>query len=65
MNDYHTDGEKLAEQHWMYIEKLLVVHGEDEKTIQKIKFHYIQAGKHFYKHGFSDAIARATTIMDG
>jgi hypothetical protein len=63
MSDYKTDGEKLAEQHWIYIEKLLIVHGEDEKTIEKIKFHYIQAGRHFYKHGFINARDECTNII--
>lgn len=46
-------GTELGEAHWTYIEQLLKVHGEDEKTIEKIKFHYIQAMKHGYKHGLN------------
>jgi len=47
-------GLELGEQHWNYIENLLKVHGEDESVIEKIKFHYIQAMKHGYKHGIND-----------
>ena len=47
-------GLELGEQHWSYIETLLRVHGEDEDVIQKIKFHYVQAMKHGYKHGRSE-----------
>ena len=47
-------GYELGEQHWDYIESLLRVHGEIEETIAKIKFHYIQAMKHGYKHGYRE-----------
>jgi len=52
-NEISEEGMKLAERHWEYIEKLLTVHGEELKIIGKIKFHYIQAMKHGYKHGKS------------
>ena len=42
---------ELAKQHWKYIEKLLRIHGESEDIIEKIKFHYIEAFKHGFKHG--------------
>ncbi|MBE3093600.1 MAG: hypothetical protein IMZ52_01110 [Actinobacteria bacterium] len=48
-------GIELGEQHWEYIGRLLEIHGEDEKVIEKIKFHYVQAAKHFYGHGVEDA----------
>lgn len=54
MNEVSEKGNKIGETHWEYIEKLLRVHGEDDKVIEKIKFHYIQAMKHGYKHGLSD-----------
>lgn len=47
-------GEELGEKHWIYIEKLLKIHREDNIVIEKIKFHYIQAMKHGYKHGVND-----------
>jgi hypothetical protein len=56
MNDVSEKGKQLGEQHWDYIESLLRVHGEDDKTIEKIKFHYIQAMKHGYKHGIGESI---------
>jgi len=52
--DISKRGTALGEKHWGYIEKLLKVHNEDEKVIEKIKFHYIQAMKHGYKHGVND-----------
>jgi len=48
------DGEELGKAHWEYIGALLKVHGEADDVIEKIKFHYIQAAKHFYKHGRED-----------
>jgi hypothetical protein len=56
MNDISEKGKELGETHWKYIESLLIVHGEDEEIIQKIKFHYIQAMKHGYKHGINDKV---------
>ena len=47
-------GLELGNQHWGYIENLLKAHNEDEIVIKKIKFHYIQAMKHGYKHGLND-----------
>ena len=41
---------KLAMEHWKYIEELLHSHKESEETIDKIKFHYIEAFIHGYKH---------------
>lgn len=58
MIDISEEGTKLGEAHWSYIEKVLRIHGEDEKVIEKIKFHYIQAMKHGYKHG------RVDNVMD-
>lgn len=44
----------LAEQHWEYIEKVLRTAGENEDIIKKIKFHYITAFIHGYKHAIED-----------
>ena len=49
-------GTALGEQHFNYIKKLLLIHNEDEKVIDKIEFHYIQAMKHGYKHGINDKL---------
>jgi len=46
--------EKLAQEHWEYIEKLLKTHGEKEEIIRKIGFHYKTAFKHGYKHALED-----------
>lgn len=53
-NEKPDRGTILGVQHWEYIGNLLKVHGEDEKIIEKVRFHYIQAAKHFYKHGRVD-----------
>jgi len=54
MNEISERGRELGETHWKYIEELLRVHGEDEQVIKKIKFHYVQAMKHGFKHGISE-----------
>lgn len=46
--------QKLAEAHWSYIQDFLLTHGESSETITKIKFHYISAFIHGYKHGIED-----------
>lgn len=43
--------DKLAMEHWIYVEALLKNHGEDKTTIEKIGFHYRSAMIHGYKHG--------------
>ncbi len=43
--------EEMAEEHWKYVEKVLLTHGEDEDVIEKIKFHYISSFLHGVKHG--------------
>jgi hypothetical protein len=47
----------LAEQHWNYISQLLAVHDEDEKTIERIKFHYCSAFEHGFKHGSVECVS--------
>ena len=42
--------EELANQHWSYVEDLLKVHGEKENVIEKLRFHYVTAFQHGYKH---------------
>ena len=43
--------EKLAEDHWSYVEQVLRNSGESPEVIEKIKFHYISAMIHGIKHG--------------
>lgn len=47
----------LAEEHWEYIRRLLVTHGDDgdPDELAKIEFHYKSAMIHGYKHGQADA----------
>ena len=45
---------KLANDHFEYISKVLAIHGESKETIDKIKFHYIEAMVHGYKHALDD-----------
>ena len=43
--------EQLAEEHWGYVKAVLIHHGESQRTIGLIGFHYREAAVHFYKHG--------------
>jgi hypothetical protein len=45
----NIDPDVLIMQHWAYIQQLLKVH--NIKNIEIIKFHYIEAFKHGFKHG--------------
>jgi len=45
---------QLAHEHWEYIEKVLRTAGETEEVIRKIKFHYITAFIHGYKHAVEE-----------
>ena len=42
---------ELAEAHWKYVAEVLRKHGEDEKNIVLIGFHYCSAMVHGFKHG--------------
>ncbi len=46
--------EKLAEDHWSYVERLLVVHDEAPDVIEKCKHHYITAMCHGWKHAMEE-----------
>ena len=46
-----SDGRKLADEHWSYIERVLREHSVHTLTIKTVKFHYISAFIHGYKHG--------------
>jgi hypothetical protein len=45
---------ELAYDHFDYISKVLETHGETPETIAKIRFHYIEAMVHGYKHALED-----------
>ena len=64
MENTEEKGMKLAEQHWIYIEDLLKLHGEDTKVIEKIGFHHKQAMKHGYKHGISDNVTNKNNVTN-
>lgn len=51
---------QIAEDHWSYIEKLLEAHNEPEISLEKIKFHYISAFIHGYKHGVESVLDKST-----
>ena len=71
LNDVLPIGEKLANEHWGYVEKVLVVGREptwDEKVqdyvvdiepiknmISVIEFHYKSAFIHGFKHGIEES----------
>ena len=44
----------LAEDHWDYIEALLIAHGEKVGNIEIARFHYKEAFRHGYKHSYED-----------
>ena len=44
------ESKKLAEEHWSYIEALLLAHGEKD-ILEVIGFHYKSAFIHGFKHG--------------
>jgi len=45
---------ELAAAHWYYIERLLNVHNEPKDMIKCIRFHYLSAFIHGFKHGVDD-----------
>lgn len=47
---------ELAENHWSYIGELLLAHGEKIRTIDKCKFHYVEAFIHGWKHAKEDNV---------
>jgi hypothetical protein len=46
--------EKLAEEHWKYIEGVLALHGVKSEDVGLIGWHYRTAFLHGYKHGQED-----------
>ena len=51
MNNRRQD---LANDHWTYIEELLIAHGEDVDKLSVAEFHYKEAFRHGYKHCWED-----------
>jgi len=49
------DNEKLAWDHWNYIEGVLRTQGIEVKQLETIKYHYTTAFIHGYKHGVEDS----------
>jgi hypothetical protein len=50
-----AEGEKLAMDHWKYIEDLLVAHDPEIDNLNIIGFHYRTAFEHGFKHGMEAA----------
>ena len=46
--------DKLAKEHWVYIEELLRTHREKQEVIEMISFHYQTAFIHGWKHAKED-----------
>jgi len=55
---------QLANEHWEYIEKVLRTAGETEEVIRKIKFHYITAFIHGYKHAVEEIENEWNNMLD-
>ena len=51
-----TYPEKLAADHWGYVDSLFAVHGVNEKAREVIGFHYKSAMVHGFKHGVEFAL---------
>jgi len=60
-SEQSTQAKKLAEEHWSYISKLLLTHGESMHNVDKIGFHYKSAMYHGIKHGCEDKEFNTTT----
>jgi hypothetical protein len=56
-NNVKNPGEKLAWDHWKYIEGVLKAHEMNPKVLEQIKFHYTTAFIHGYKHGVEDSLS--------
>ena len=57
------DIKELAEKHWdEYVGPLLKVHGEDEETIKKCKFHYVTSAVHFTKHAMEGKVMKIVIV---
>lgn len=48
--------EEVAAEHWAYIKKMLIVHGQNEVDVETIGFHYKSAFIHGWKHGVEESI---------
>ena len=49
---------ELTQEHWKYIEDVLINHGIPDSELERIGFHYRTAMIHGYKHGYADAIKK-------
>lgn len=49
-----THSKELATAHWSYVEQLLTSHEVSEYTRGIVKFHYISAFIHGYKHAIDE-----------
>ncbi len=55
--------EKLAKEHWDYIKELINVHILlDEETLAMLRFHYITAFIHGYKHAINEIKESSNTF---
>jgi hypothetical protein len=48
MNDY---AKALAAAHWVYVKKILKLHGESDDVIEKCGVHYTESMVHGFGHG--------------
>ena len=54
MEKVRQEAQKLAEEHWSYIGKLMELMLGRE--LELLKFHYTEAFIHGYKHGLEDSV---------
>lgn len=51
-----STAKKLAEDHWSYIEGILIAHDQDMPILKICHYHYVTAFVHGYKHAIEDMI---------
>lgn len=49
---------KLIEQHWNYVDRMLLMHGIEQRDRLLAEQHYTTAGLHFFKHAVEALLER-------
>ena len=57
MEQHMKRANELASDHWGYIYSLLAAHQINQGTIDIVRFHYLSAFVHGYKHAIEDNLA--------
>lgn len=54
---YPTEPERLAREHWSYVEGILIAHKASSEVLFACRYHYITAFEHGYKHAMESVEA--------